>query len=211
MTSFKAVPALLLSLSVAACGSSSGSSDTTPEDLAPEVSRIFDVTLPEAEDLAALTDSARATIDEFDTRNQFAVASTLPAGNAVYFGSTAISVGDGAAASLVEGEVVLFVNFDTPALNGQFQNLSVNDLNGTVTPVLDVIRIDGAPINDGRYSTTVSKDVFTIGSETASIDATVNGAFVENGDGTIGVVEGGITVGSNPSQTLNGLFSADRQ
>jgi hypothetical protein len=212
MSNFKAVSAVLLTLSVAACGSSSEMSDGGGPEAPPEVSRIFDVTLPEGEELASLTDSARATIEAFDTRNQLEVATSLPtSGNAVYLGSTAMGFGDGTDARLVEGDVVLFADFETPAIGGQFQDLSVNDLNGTETPVFDVIRIDAAPIVDGRYSTTVSRDPFSIGGETASIDATLDGAFVEDGSGTIGVIGGGITVGSDPSQSLSGVFSADRQ
>lgn len=210
MTHFKIASALIISLSVAACGGASDTSGTST-GTPPAVSRIFDVTFPEGDDFAARTSSAQATIDAFDTRNRMAVASTLPDGNGVYLGSTAIGVGSGDAASVVEGEIVLFVNFDTMFLNGQFQNLSIDDLDGTVTPISDPIRISTAPIVSGRYLTTVSNDPFSVGGETARFDAKVDGAFVENGAGTIGVIDGSVTIGSAPSQSLAGVFSADKQ
>jgi len=81
MKTTKAGLALLVSFSLAAC--SGGTSDTTSAGTGgtgtgtgttPAVSRIFDVSLPD--DLSSLPMSAQDTLNEFDSRNQMAVATS---------------------------------------------------------------------------------------------------------------------------------------
>lgn len=218
MKATKASLALLVSFSLAAC--SGGTSDTTSAGTGgtatgtgttPAVSRIFDVSLPD--DLSNLPMSAQDTLTKFDSRNQMAVA-TSPTGGTVYFGRTVMEVGDlDADGGLVEGNVYLEVNFADSKINGQFQDLTLSDLQGN-TETVDVIRIDATDIDAGRYSTTVSTNPFTIAGGTANervgtADATVDGAFVDGGAGTIGVIKGTVKVGSDPAESLSGVLSAD--
>lgn len=209
--------ALVAIIALAACssgpettttgGTTGGTAGGTP------VSRIFDITLPDAAAMAMLPTSAQDTINDFETRNQMAVA-TNPTGGSVYFGRTVMEVGDiDTDGALVEGDVYLGVDFGTSQVNGQFQDLTVNDLNGNVETV-DVIRINATTITDGRYSTTLSTDPVTVAGgtanqRTATVDATLDGAFVEGGAGTIGVIGGTVTVGSGPAESLNGVYTAD--
>jgi len=209
----KATPALLISLSLAACSGGSGDSSSggTGTDTTPTVSRIFDISLPD--DLSNLPQTAQDTLTEFDSRNQMAVA-TSPTGESVYSGRTAMEVGDlETDGALVEGEVILFVDFASSQLSGQLQGLTLNDLQGN-TETVDVIRIEGTNIDAGRYATTLSTDPFTIAGGTANeregtADAKVDGAFVDGGAGTIGVIEGTVTVGSDPAESLVGVYTAD--
>jgi hypothetical protein len=226
MTRYKIASALLISLSVAACGSSTATPTTTTTEVEPPppppppppraVSRIFDTDSPfqgELSTVIGVSPTAAQTILEFERRNLLSVE-TNPTGGAVYFGQTAMELGDPASSGrLLEGEVVLFVNFQSNSLSGQLQNLTLHDMQGG-TESAGGMRIVATTIDDGRYATSLATTPFTVGggtpnARTGTANATVDGAFVEGGAGTLGLIQGTMTIGSDPAEGLLGIYSAD--
>ena len=216
MKTFKAASALLISLSLAAC--SGGSGDTASTDTTPAVSRIFDLNLPADFDPSAFPASAQAALDEFDRLNAGTVATGGPTGNAsgnfLFFGddTVGIAVEDGAGGySLAQGDVLLEGNIDTAKISGQFQDLSITDGGGNTTNLLgQVVRLESGDIVDGRFSNALSTGpTFNVGGTSASVTGTSQGAFVGDGSEALGVVEGGITIGTDPTQGFAGGYTAD--
>lgn len=219
MIAFRTTGALVAALLVSACGGSgttSGQPTTEPPPSTPTVSRIFTTDVPFQDRLATVigvSPTAAQTILEFERRNLLDVE-TNPIGSAVYTGKTAMELGSpGSSSRLLEGDVVLFVDFPTNALNGQLQSLVLHDMQGG-SETVDVIRIGATTIDQGRYATTLDTAPFRVAGGTASqrtgtANARVDGAFVSGGAQTLGVIQGTMTIGSDPTESLLGVYEAD--
>lgn len=226
MTRIKILPALFVSASVAACGSSTTTATTTTPTTTPPVvtlpppppavSRIFDTDSPFEGALSTVigvSPAAAQTILEFERRNLLDVE-TNPTGGAVYFGQTAMELGgSGGSGRLLEGDVVLFVDFSTNTLDGQLQSLVLHEMQGG-SESAGGVAIVATTIADGRYTTRLETSPFFVGGgtpnlRTATVDATVDGAFVEGGAGTLGLIQGTATIGTDPTESLLGVYVAD--
>lgn len=212
MAHFKIASAGLVSLFLAACG---GSSDTS----APAVSRIFDMPLPDDLERSALPIRAQTALSEFERRNAGVIATGGPtgsaSGNATFFGNDALALAaeDGAGGySLIQGDVLLQADTNSGLISGQFQDLSITDGNGATTNLLgQVVRLRTGSIVNGRFGNALSTDgTFNLGGTPASVTGTSQGAFVGDGSEALGVVNGSITVGTDPARGFTGIYTADQ-
>lgn len=206
-------------MALVACNSTSDPAATTGGSSTgggtPAPSTIFNTNSPFEGELATVigvSPTAAQTILDFEGRNLLDVE-TSPSGGTVYQGRTAMELGDPGSSRLLEGEVVLFVDFASGGVNGQLQDLTLNDLQGN-SETVDVIVIESTTIDQGRFTTTLSTDPFRVAGgsadeRTATANVSTEGAFVSGGAEALGTFDGTVAIGSDPSEPLNGVFTAD--